>query len=223
MSNVKRLLICAAFGAAMLSGCADVKTDVRASNAPSAGFGDERTYELVRAPSQDESPLQTQYESLVRDELGQHGFAGGGGQAPGSAASAAGAQDAAAPPAAGRSRYLVSLAYDTHPAAVRAASGECASADCGEPSPAGLSWPGMHPFVHSLTLRFFERATGLEAYRVTVSARDHDADPLHAGPYLVKSAFAQFPFADHDAWRVKLHPGEAGAAPGIVSVKPIEP
>ncbi|WP_254699851.1 DUF4136 domain-containing protein [Trinickia violacea] len=230
MSNVKRFFVCAAFAAAMLSGCADVNTDVRASGVP-AGFGGERTYELVRAPSQGESPLQTQYEALVRDELAQRGFVGGqpsDGQAssataPAVAAQAQGQGGDASSQAAGHARYLVSLAYETHPAAVRAANGECASAGCGDSSSSGFSWPGMHPFVHSLTLRFFERATGREVYRVTVSTRDHDADPLHASPYLVKSAFAQLPFADHEAWRVKLHPGEAGAMPGVVSVKPVEP
>ncbi|HLX03119.1 MAG TPA: DUF4136 domain-containing protein, partial [Trinickia sp.] len=223
VSNVKRYWICAALAAAMLSGCADVNTDVRASNGP-AGFGDERTYELVRSPSQGENPLQAQYEALVRDELAQRGFVDGqpsDGHAPSSAVPAVAGRGDASAPAASHSRYLVSLAYDTHPAAVRAASG-CATAGCGEPSSAGFSWPGMRPFVHSLTLRFFERTTGREIYRVTVSSRDHDADPLHAGPYLVKSAFAQFPFADHEAWRVTLHPGEAGATPGIVSVKPVE-
>ena len=224
VSNVKRFWVCAAFAAAMLSGCANVNTDVRASNVP-AGFGGERTYELVRAPSQAESSLQTQYEALVRDELAQRGFVGGqpsDGPAPSSTAPAAAEPRDASSPVAGHARYLVSLAYDTHPAAVRSASGECATDDCGEPSSSGFSWPGMHPFVHSLTLRFFERATGREIYRVTVSSRDHDADPLHASPYLVKSAFDQFPFADHEAWRVTLHPAEAGAAPGIVSVKPVE-
>ncbi|TKC86701.1 DUF4136 domain-containing protein [Trinickia terrae] len=203
---MKRLLICAALGAAVLPGCADVGTEVRASNLPAA-FGGERSYELVRAPSQSDSPLQRQYEALVRDELALHGFASDGG-----------------------ARYLVSLAFDTRSAAVRVASGDCAhaaggaDAACGGPETAAPAWmwPGEHPFVHTLTLRFFERSSGREVYRVFAASRGHDADPARASAYLVKSVFAQFPFADHEAWRVKLHPAEQGAAPGIVSVKPLE-
>jgi hypothetical protein len=203
-NEMKRLVICAALVAAILSGCADVKTDVSASS-PAGGFDGARTYQLARAPQPGGSALQAQYEAQVAGELAARGFA----REPA-------APEGAAPPADG-ARYLVSLAYDTRPEAVRIVGDSCESG-CG----ASWSWPGTHPFVHTLTLRFFERASGREVYRVTVTQRDHDADPGHASAYLVKSAFAQFPFAEHPAWRVKLHPGEAGAAPAVVSVAPLE-
>jgi hypothetical protein len=74
-----------------------------------------------------------------------------------------------------------------------------------------------------LTLRFFEQTSGSEVYTVSAVSEDHDADPLHAIPYLVKSALAQFPFADHADWRVKLRADAADGSPKVVSMKPVQP
>ncbi|HEV3424113.1 MAG TPA: DUF4136 domain-containing protein [Paraburkholderia sp.] len=202
---MKVTLICAALAVAALSagltGCAGVNADVRASN-PATVLQGERTYALARTPLQEASPDHTQYETWVRTELGKYGFADAPGQ---------------------RAHYLLSIAYDTRLAAVGVDATGCANEGCSSPGQASFSWFGHRAYTHSLTLRFFEPASGHEAYKVSATSQDHDADPLHAIPYLVKSALAKFPFADHPDWRVKLRPDDAGGAPQVISVKPLQP
>jgi hypothetical protein len=72
-------------------------------------------------------------------------------------------------------------------------------------------------------MRFFERKSGQEVYKVTVTKSDRDADPLHAVPYLVKSALARMPYAGNRDWRVTFGNVETGRAPGIESVSPVTP
>lgn len=202
--------ICTALAAASLAvalvGCAGVKTDVHASvpTAPLQG----KTYAVTRLPSQDSNPAYAQYETLVQSELAKYGFSA--------------AND-------GHTRYLLSLAYETRPATVGFAAGDCAAAasaptaDCRNASETSASFFGRRAYRHTLTLRFLERASGDEAYKVSATSRDHDADPLHAIPYLVKSALAQFPYSGHTDWQVKLQAKDEASAPDVVSVKPIEP
>jgi Domain of unknown function (DUF4136) len=193
-------LIAASF-AAGLTGCAGVSSDVRAS--PSAApLQGERSYVLARSPLQDDTPDHREYETLIRTELGKYGFA-----------------DATELHA----HYMLSIAYDTRLAGVGVGTTECTGADCSSPGQASFSLFGRHAYKHSLTLRFFEQTNGHEVYKVSASSVDHDADPLHAIPYLVKSALAQFPFADHPDWRVKLRASDGGGAPQVVSVKPVAP
>lgn len=200
----------AAMGAAMLPGCADVRSDVHVSmpSVPSApsGFGDgERTYALARQPlrATDANPLDAECESLVQQALGRRGFA-------------------AAP--TGGARYRLSVAYDTHAAAVGVADEDCAAGgDCGERAKEPFAWPGVRTFVHSLTLRFFDQTSGREVYKASASSRDRDAGSGDAMPYLVESALARVPFAGagDGHWAVKLRRGEGGAAPGLVAVVPV--
>lgn len=197
--------ICAALIAASLAagltGCAGVSTDVRASPSATPLQG-ERSYVLARSPLQDDTPDHREYETLIRTELGKYGFA-----------------DASELHA----HYMLSIAYDTRLAGVGVGTADCQSADCGSPAAQpSFSLFGRHAYRHSLTLRFFEQTSGHEVYKVSASSVDHDADPLHAIPYLVKSALAQFPFADHPDWRVKLRANESGA-PQVISVKPAGP
>ena len=186
---------------ASLAGCAGVSTDVRASPVATPLQG-EQSYALARSPLQGGNPDHTEYETLIRAELGKYGFADVTQQ---------------------RAHYLLSIAYDTRLAAVGVGSADCAQEGCSSPGEASFSLFGRRSFKHSLTLRFFEQTHGQEVYKVSVVSQDHDADPQHAIPYLVKSALAQFPFADHPDWRVKLRADAAGGGPQVVSVKPVQP
>jgi hypothetical protein len=202
---MKITLICAAFVAASLTagltGCAGVSTEVRAS--PSATpLAGEHSYALARSPLQDANQDHMQYETLIRSELVQYGFV----DVPQQGA-----------------HYLLSIAYDTRLAGVGVGTADCTEAGCNSPGTASFSLFGGKTYRHSLTLRFFEQTSGHEVYKVSASSQDHDADPLHAIPYLVKSALAQFPFADHPDWRVKLRADDAGGPPRITSVKPVQP
>jgi hypothetical protein len=202
---MRTTLICAALIAASLTasltGCAGVSTDVRASPAATPMQG-EQSYTLARSPLQDGNPDHTEYETLIRAELGKYGFADVARQ---------------------RAHYLLSIAYDTRLAAIGVGSADCAQEGCSSPGEATFALFGRHSYKHSLTLRFFEQTNGHEVYKVSVVSQDHDADPLHAIPYLVRSALAQFPFADHPDWRVKLRADAAGGGPRVVSVKPVQP
>jgi len=202
---MKITLICAALVAASLTagltGCAGVSTEVRASP-PATPLAGEHSYALARSPLQDASHDHMQYETLIRSELVQYGFV----DVPQQSA-----------------HYLLSIAYDTRLAGVGVGTADCAQAGCDSPGTASFSLFGGKTYRHSLTLRFFEQTNGHEVYKVSASSQDHDADPLHAIPYLVKSALAQFPFADHPDWRVKLRADDAGGSPRITSVKPVQP
>jgi Domain of unknown function (DUF4136) len=202
---MRATLICAALMAASLSagltGCAGVSADVRASPTASPMQG-EHSYALARSSLQDGNPDHTEYEALIRAELGKYGFA-----------------DVTQE----RAHYLLSIAYDTRLAAVGVASADCGQEGCSSPGETAFALFGRRAYKHSLTLRFFEQTNGHEVYKVSVESQDHDADPLHAIPYLVTSALAQFPFADHPDWRVKLRADGAGGVPQVVSVKPVQP
>jgi hypothetical protein len=197
---MKSLLIgCALFALTTLTGCAGVKTEVRASPT-SATLAGERTFGLARTPAQVTSADHARYETLVREELQKNGFV-----------------DASTE----RARYLVSLADDTRPAAVGVDVTGCENTteSCAKPD-TSMSLFGRRLYQHALTLRFFERASGQEVYKVTATVSDRDADALHAVPYLVKSALAQLPYAGHPDWQVTFRNNEVSQAPGIVSVEP---
>ncbi|MGF6723540.1 hypothetical protein P3T43_002895 [Paraburkholderia sp. GAS41] len=202
---MKAMLICAALTAASLTlsltGCAGVSTDVRAAPADTRMQG-EHSYALVRSPLQDGLPDHMEYETLIRAELVKYDFA-----------------DVARE----RAHYLLSIAYDTRLAAIKVKSADCAQQGCSGGGEGAFSLFGRHAYQHSLTLRFFEQTSGSEVYTVSAVSEDHDADPLHAIPYLVKSALAQFPFADHADWRVKLRADAADGSPKVVSMKPVQP
>lgn len=239
---IRAALTAAIVGAVALSGCANLNTDVQAMNAGGDWQG-ERTYTLARTPLQEASEDHTQYEASVRAELGKYGFAEVPvTDVPVAEEAVAGARVADVPvagtavtkapvanvPGQG-ARYLLSIAYETRPATIGVAAGGCArdgdkacAANNGG-TPASFAWFGRRSYQHALTLRFFDRSNGREVYKVSAISEDHDAEPLHAIPYLVKSALAQFPFDGHPDWRVKLHTDEAGGAPQVISVKPVQP
>lgn len=201
---VKALLICAALASASLTGCTGLSADVHTAGArnAAAALQGERTYTIVRMPSQEVSAAHPQFERLLVDELAKQGFVETKGEA---------------------ARYLLSVAYDTRPATIGVDESACTSGDCRRGPAAPFSLFGGPAYQHALTLRFFERASGQEVYKVSAVGSDRDADPLHAMPTLVKSALARFPFDAPPDWRVKLRADETGGVPAVMSVKPLQP
>ena len=201
---VKVLLMATALATASLAGCAgpsaDVHTAARANTAPT--LPGESTYTITRIPSQEASADHQRFEALVRDELAKHGFA-----------------DTPDKPA----HYLLSIAYATRPANVSVSTSDCAPADCAHQAETPFSLFGSRVYQHSLTLRFFDHASGEARYKVSAITNDRDADPLHAMPTLVKSALAKLPFDAPSDWRVKLRTDKSGGAPEVLSVKPLQP
>ncbi|MDN7673596.1 DUF4136 domain-containing protein [Burkholderia oklahomensis] len=193
----------AALAGALLSGCASVTTGVSASAAPGALAG-ARTYDFARTALQADNADYRQVETLVRRELAQRGF------------------DEAAD---AQARYRVTIAYATQPASVALTMPGCGGAQ----QPACVAVDGPAPFAlpfagtvyrHVLTLRFVERSSGAEAYRVSAAVQDRRPDALRAAPALVRSALARVPYTDGKGWLVETKKSDADAMPGVVSVKP---
>ncbi|MFM0165314.1 MAG: DUF4136 domain-containing protein [Paraburkholderia sp.] len=198
---VKTIIICVALAAASLTGCAGLSADVHTAN-PSAVLQGERTYTIARMPSQDASADHPQFETMLRDELAKNGFTDTAGKS---------------------AHYLLSIAYDTRPAVIGVGAKDCAPGACDRSPEAPFALFGGRAYRHALTLRFFDRSSGQEVYKVSAASSDRDADPLHAMPALVKSALAKFPFDAPPDWRVKLRTEETGGVPDVVSVKPLQP
>jgi hypothetical protein len=209
-----RLTICTLLMFGALTGCAGVTADVAAhGDLPDAG---QHTvaYRFARTPVESDAQTPPLYEATLRDGLAKRGFVDG--QLDGKSD---GQSDAT---------YLVSVAWSTRPADVGVSAGDCAPA-CPASAGPSFSWFG-HPYVHTLTLRFFSLPAGAEAYRVSVVKRDRNADAQEALPYLVSGALARLPYAGAPQWRVKLREaaetdaaGAIGAMPEVVSVKAVPP
>jgi hypothetical protein len=196
----KVTLMCAALAAASLAGCAGLNADVHTANSAAALRGDP-SYTIARMPSQDAGEDLPRVEALLRDELAKRGFVAAAGNG---------------------AHYLLSIAYDTQPATVGVGGENCAPSDCAK-ADAPFSLFGGAAYQHSLTLRFFERTSGEERYKVRAVIADRDADPQHAMPVLVKSALAKFPFDAWSDWRVNLTQDKASGVPSVLSVKPLTP
>jgi hypothetical protein len=196
----KVTLMCAALAAASLTGCAGLNADVHTAN-PAAALQGEPTYTIARMASQDASADHPQFEALLRDELAKRGFVDTAGKS---------------------AHYRLSIAYDTRPATVTVGGKDCTPGDCHK-AEAPFSLFGGRAYQHSLTLRFFERTSGEERYKVSAVIADRDADPLHAMPVLVKSALAKLPFDAPSDWRVKLQQDKASGVPKVISVQPLQP
>lgn len=196
-------LILAAWLTVTLCGCAYVKTDVRALDASDALAG-ERTYSFVQAPSQEGNPGDRPGEATVREELQKYGFV---------------------PASVDRAHYLLLQSFETRLASIGTHTGDCKPDSDGCESdavPASFHLFGGSEYRHSLTLRFFDRTSKRQVYKVTATNLDGNADPFHATGYLVRSALARFAHGGQEDWQVKLHKGESGGMPRIVSVTPRE-
>ncbi|HDR9155391.1 TPA: DUF4136 domain-containing protein [Burkholderia vietnamiensis] len=194
----------AALAVALLTGCAGITTGVSAVGQADAFASGARGYDVIRTGAQADDPEYRQIETLVRDALAQRGF------------DAQSGQDA---------RYRLSIAYATQPASVAATAERCGAASSSAcvsvdgPAPLAIPFAGA-VYRHVLTLRFVDARSGADVYRVSASLRDRDAGSQHAAPALVTSALAQLPFGPGGGWLVKTKKDDAGAMPGVVSVKP---
>ncbi|WP_107312342.1 DUF4136 domain-containing protein [Burkholderia metallica] len=196
----------AALAVSLLTGCAGgVTSGVSAIGQPNAFASDAHGYDIVRTAAQAGDAEYRQIEALVRDELAHRGF------------------DVKPLPAA---RYRLSIAYATQPASVAASA-----AGCGAASSACVTVDGQAPlplpfmgrvYRHVLTLRFVDAKSGADVYRVSAALRDRDPGTQQAAPALVKSALAKVPFSEGGGWLVKTKKDDAGAMPGVVSVKPAD-
>ncbi len=190
------------FAVAILAGCAGIESDVRAS-LPDASALDAgpRTYAFAHSAVAPAGEDVTRYELAIADALAKHDFD-------------------AVPDA--RARLRVSVAYDTHAEPVSVLDETCKAQDeCRAWQPSLLlRWLGRERFVHSLTLRFFDRATGREIYKVSASSRDREAESRASVAYLVQSAFAHMPYDGSSRWHVRLRRAQDGNAISVVSVKP---
>jgi hypothetical protein len=203
VKGLNAILIGALLTAATLAGCTGMHADVHTAT-PATALPGERTYSFARMPTQGAQGAQSdhaQIEIQLRDELAKQGFA-----------------DTADRPA----HYVLSVGYETRPAEIGVDRSDCTAGDCGRQSGAPFSLFGARAYRHTLTLRFFERASGREVYKVSAASTDRDADPLRATPSLIKSALAQFPFDAPADWRVKLRMDKARGVPDVVSVEPLE-
>jgi hypothetical protein len=190
---------CAAASLCFLAGCADVRTEVLASQTQK-DLQLEHSYVIARSPTQEVSPQQARYEALVRGELDRYGLVD---------------------TSAGQARYVLSIAYDTRPASVAVEADDCAGASCHDTDSGRCFWL-YRSWRHTLTLRFLDPSSGDEVYKVSAMNRDGDADPHHAIPYLVKGALAQLPFTQHRRWRVNRTSAQ-GDTPRLLSVEPVGP
>lgn len=210
---MRSILLLAACCAA-LSACAGTETAVRASAAPGFGAG-ERTYAFATDRAGTVSGDDDRYATAVARRLAGLGYV------------AAPMQTA---------RYRIALSHDTHPAGIAIADARCIDEKpCGAPAPLrapGFPWPGVKTFVHSLTLRFFDRADGREVYEVSVTERDRQPSSLQAVDFLVASALARMPFAigtrqdgsaagdvaQRSEWKVTLGENGSGAEPHVAGI-----
>jgi len=187
----------------LLSGCTTyVSTQVTAFSNWS-GSDATRTYAFARTAAQQNSIEQATYEQLVANELEAQAFR----QAPSTDA-----------------RYLVGLTYGTHSDTMTVT----------QPVFYGSPWPGPYwrpfnpwgpfgpfppdyvtqsypVFTHTLGIRISERVTGKEVYNVTARNTSEDPSLVHAMPYLVRSALADFPLANGAVRTVRIRYDKRGA------------
>jgi hypothetical protein len=199
----KKAYLCAALAAASLTGCAGLSADVHANRPDHAAVAlqGEQTYAIARTQPQQDSADFPQAEKLLRDALAKYGFV-----------------DTAGKPA----HYLVSMAYSTRPASIGIGGNECAPTDCARGGDSLGALLFGREYQHSLTLRFFEYASGAERYKISAVFVDRDADPVHAIPLLVKTALAKLPFDEPADWRVKVSIDKASGVPNVESMKPLQ-
>ncbi|HEM7810679.1 DUF4136 domain-containing protein [Burkholderia multivorans] len=192
-----------ALAASLLTGCAGVTTGVSAVGQPDGFASGAHGYDIVRTAAQADDADYRQIEMRVREALARRGFD---------------VQPAQA------ARYRLSIAYATQPAAVAASAEQCggASSACvtvDGPAPLALPFVGR-VYRHVLTLRFVDAKSGADVYRVSAALRDREPGVQHAVPALVTSALAKLPFDAGGGWLVETKKDDAGAMPGVVSVKP---
>lgn len=183
-------------GAALLSGCAStITSEVTAFRQPDWQNSAPKTYAFDAAAAQQNDLERRTYEDWIKLELGTHGF------------SQVGRSEA---------RYLVKFDYDATPRTVRVR--ETVYPDPFYPGPFyrpwgphywgpygfyPWGWPGYWPpeviernvqvTQHALRLSLSEARGGKRIYQVTALHESERGSMSAVMPYLVRSAFAEFP------------------------------
>ena len=189
-----------------LGGCANyVTTQVTAFQNWTASDA-QRTYAFQNSPAQQNSLEQQTYEQLVDNELSTYGFK--------------------LTPIAS-ANFLVSLDYDSRDQTVVVQQPDFYDpwGPWGMPyyRPWGPWWVAPPPpptystqsytvSNQRLAIRMMDKATGKEVYRVTSSAQVDDPSLLHAMPFLIRGALADFPLANGTVRRVRVPIDENGTA-----------
>lgn len=204
---IRRAAIGALAGAMLvLGGCASyVTTQVTAFQNWSAGDA-QRTYAFQRSPAQQNSLEQQTYEQLVDNELSIYGFK--------------------LTPLAS-ANFLVGLDYNSKDQTVVVQQpdfydpwgpwGSPYYRQWGPwwvapPPPVTYSTQTYSIATQHLAIRMIDKATGKEVYRVTSSAQVDDPSLLHAMPFLVRGALADFPLANGTVRRVRVPVDQNGTA-----------
>jgi Domain of unknown function (DUF4136) len=217
LRNVARLAL--GMGLLWLGGCTTyVQTQVAAFS-DWQGSDATRTYAFTRTTEQQNSIEQKTYEAITASELSTHGFR----QVPETDA-----------------RYRVALAYSIRSDMVTV--GQEVYAD---PWPMyggfygrGYGWGGgwggwggwsyptgyvdqSYPiFVNSLQIRITERDSGREVYKVNASNSGGEPSLVHAMPYLVRSALADFPLGNGTVRTVNIPFDKTGGVSNEAAVTP---
>jgi hypothetical protein len=196
----------------LLSGCTTyVTTQVTAFSDWNSSDAT-RTYAFTRARGQESNLELTTYERIVASELALHAFR---------------EVDSA------QARYLVGLSYGMRSDMVTVAQpvyyNPWPAPYWGRPFDPWGPW-GAFPstyvdsypiFTHLLGVRITERETGKEVYNVTARNSGGESSLVRAMPYLVRSAFADFPLGNGEVHTVKIPLGTGGTAAGGAPVNEV--
>jgi hypothetical protein len=201
---MKNCLLAMTAGAALLlGGCASYVTTNVTAFQDWRGSDAERTFAYSRDAQQSNSIEQRQYEQLVTDALTPYGFR---------------LTDEA------RARYAVSLAYGVENRTTVVSqpmvtdpflySGGYWGGRRGGAwgawslSPAAYIDQPVPYYIYGLSIRIVERESGREVYMVSASNAGQNDALVRAMPYLVRSALADFPYANGTVTRVRLPAGD---------------
>ncbi len=178
-----------AVASVLLAGCASTVTSQVTAFGDSPGFEGPRTYALTRTEEQQNNQEHATYEQWLRMRLAADGFSE---QSPSSA------------------HYLIGMSYGITQQMARVT--EPAYDPMFAPGPWGpwgrpWGWYGYpygpppvyvqrdYPYaLTGLQLRFTDRASGKEVYRVQANTSDGGTSLASAMPYLIDAALKQLPF-----------------------------
>ena len=185
----RRAMATFAVASVLLAGCASTVTSQVTAFGSAPGFDGPRTYALTRTAEQQNNQEHATYEQWLRNRLAGDGFSE---QSPTSA------------------HYLIGMSYGITQQVMRVT--EPAYDPMFTPGPWGpwgrpWGWYGA-PFgppptyvqrdyaygLAGLQLRFTDRASGKEVYRVQASTSDAGTSLAAAMPFLIDAALKQLPF-----------------------------
>ncbi len=175
----------------LLAGCASTVTSQVTAFGDAPGFDGPRTYALVRTPEQQNNQEHATYEQWLRTRLAGDGFS---------------------ERSSSSAHYLVGMSYGITQQIMRVAEPVYdpmfGPGPWGPWGPWGRPWGGYgYPFgappayvqrdysygLAGLQLRFTDRASGKEVYRVQANTSDAGTSLASAMPYLIDAALKQLP------------------------------